>query len=97
MIEKLEKTREVLIRKSKQSEGTKNFKKKMNILLKFFLLINLPLVFSEFIFNPKAISSVQLNIIDNLTSFFFAVTDNSSHAFVSMTDGGVYVLSLVDI
>lgn len=80
-----------------QTEKKKNKSISMNPFVSIILLINLSLALSEFIFNPQAISSLYLNTIDNLTSFFFAVTDDNSHAFVSMTNGGVYVLSLIDI
>ena len=68
------------------------------VIFQIILLIpTITLCLAEYIFNPKAISSIVLSSIEKKTVFFFSVSDDSQYAFVSMQDGNVYVLSLSDI
>jgi len=66
--------------------------------LRIILLITaITVCFAEYIFNPKAISSILLSSREKKTVFFFTVSDDSKYAFVSMQDGNIYVVSLSDI
>jgi len=49
-----------------------------------FLISAITLGLAEFIFNPKAISTIVLSSLENKTVFYFSVSDDSKHAFVSM-------------
>ena len=67
------------------------------IIRTMFLISAITLGLAEYIFNPKAISTIVLNSIETKTVYFFAVSDDNKYAFVSMQDGNIYVLSLSDI
>lgn len=64
----------------------------------FFLIVLFSVVKNRsFIFNPKAISSFKVSEVETFTAIQHEVTDDNKHAFISISNGVIYLITLEDI